>query len=229
MGSMMFNAEKHLQKSNEKRETCSHIFVYIRNPIGPRERSTLLVESSTIMTLQLVAKIISIVKQIIWWFNMPLVVVANCGDLHIAPENGLPKRKFIFQPLIFRGHVNFREGIQTMSFCHQGIKVTFFPQGWSVWRRAMMAKFPRKCNGNAHCWSSCNWCFGGQVLTSKKRMEFDLVVLAVAIVYIDWVSSNAFVCICQCGMLDFCELRPVAFTIFEEFHVTSSSSSVPFA
>ena len=71
--------------------------------------------------------------------------------------------------------------------------------------------------------------FWGTGVDKQKKMEFDLVVLAVAIVYIDWVSSNAFVCICECGMLDFCELRPVAFTIFEEFHVTSSSSSVPFA
>ena len=29
---------------------------------------------------------------------------------NIAPENGLPKRKFIFQLSIFRGHVSFREG-----------------------------------------------------------------------------------------------------------------------
>ena len=112
MGSMMFNAEKHLQKSNEKRETCFHIFCVHQKP------------HRTTGKIYLVG----------WEFNyhdtpvgcqnnqycqtnhmMVQYAISSCGDLHIVPENGLPKRKFIFQPLIFRGYVNFREGIQTMS------------------------------------------------------------------------------------------------------------------
>ena len=31
-------------------------------------------------------------------------------ETNISPEIGLPKRKVVFQPSIFRGYVSFREG-----------------------------------------------------------------------------------------------------------------------
>ena len=112
--------------------------------------------------------------------------------------------------------------------CDQAVKGwrSPFPQGWSVWRRAMMVKFPRKCSGNAHCWSSFGGVFWGQVLISQKGREFDLIVLTVAIVYIDWVCGNAFVNV-ACRIFANCDLSLLP--LYAEFHVPSTLPRVPFA
>lgn len=69
---------------------------------------------------------------------------------------------------------------------------------------------------------------GTGVDKAKKRREFDLIVLTVAIVYIDLVCGNAFVNV-ACRILANCDRDLSLLPLHAEFHVPSTLPRVSFA
>ena len=50
-------------------------------------------------------------------------------ETNLAPEIGLPNRKVVFQPSIFRGYVSFREGTSTVPGWYMSLLVGLPSQG----------------------------------------------------------------------------------------------------